>query len=120
MYKISALLEKMIIGIELYKDKNGNEKKSVHYYAYSWYTDGEPAYRFAEYTFFYGDLEEVLKIGVCRYEEKHQELIKQYICDCSENEIIEFYETYDNGNPAIFIREKDISIDTPCGVYIII
>lgn len=116
MYTIGDILEKTIIGIEL--DDDG--KKIIHYYGYSWYTGSEPEYRFAEYIFFYGNLVEVLETGIYAYEMQYQDLVKQYISEHDQKEITILYCSYDNGNPAIPINERDISINTPFGIYYVI
>ena len=116
MLDITDVLERTIIGIE-----NLCGKKHIHYYAYSWYSDDSSPtpYRFAEYTFFIEDLEKVLKYGITCYESEYQEYIKQYILDCSEEECRDCYIYYHAGQPPKLIRERDISLSTPCGFYIL-
>ena len=117
MFDIGEVIERTIIGIE---QQNG--RKAIHYYAYSWYADdssGTP-YRFCEYTGFIKELEKVLKYGVSCYEGVYQEYIKQYIADCNEKECVLFYSQYDNGKQPKFISEKDVSMKTPYGIYVLV
>ena len=117
MFDIGEVIERTIIGIE---QQNG--RKAIHYYAYSWYADdssGTP-YRFCEYTGFIEDLEKVLKYGISCFESEFQEEITQYIEDCTEEGYEKNYAHYDSGNPPRFISEKDVSMKTPYGIYILI
>lgn len=117
MFDIGEVIERTIIGIE---QQNG--RKVIHYYAYSWYADdssGTP-YRFCEYTGFIEDLEKVLKYGISCYEGEYQEYIKQYIDDCTEEDCVDYYAHYDRDCPPDLISEKDVSMATPYGVYILI
>ena len=110
--------EKTILGIG--SDNNGN--KVIHYYGYGYYCgcDEEKPYRFLEYTFFYADLQEALDIGISEYEGKHQDSVKQYITDCTEGELESIYKHYDEGVSPTPISEAEITLDTPCGVYVLI
>lgn len=111
------MIESTIFGIE-----NDDGKKVIHYYGYGYYCDGddEKPYRFLEYTFFYGNLQEVLEIGISEYEGEYSDAVKQYITDCTEEELGDIYEHYDEGVPPIPIHESEISLDIPCGVYVLV
>ena len=113
---IGNVLDRTIIGIE-----QCNGRKIIHYYAFGWLADGSAntPYRFAEYTGFIVDLEKGLEYGISNFESEYQEEIKQYVEDCTEEQCADFYAHYDNGNPPKFISEKDVSMTTAYGVYIL-
>ena len=115
-FEIGDVLENTIIGIE---DWDG--EKSIHYYAYSYCSDnGAPdSYRFVEYTFFIETLAKALQYGIKQYESDYQEEVKQYIEDCKEDELIRFYEHYDNGEAPAPILVSEITMGTPYGMYIL-
>jgi len=117
MFDISDVIDRTIISIE-----KQDGRKVIHYYAYSWYAydSSETPFRFCEYTGFIVDLEKALKYGISCYEGEFQEEITQYIDDCTEEECKKNYAHYDNGKPPKFISEKDVSMATPYGVYILI
>ncbi|MCD7819414.1 MAG: hypothetical protein LUH07_10245 [Lachnospiraceae bacterium] len=110
---IIKAIDKTIVNIE---DINGI--KYIHYMGFGYYV-GEPVdkpYRWVSYTWLICPLSVALEYGVTKYEEDNQELVKQYIDDMSEEEIIEDIFRED----AVPIMEKDITTDIPCGTYIII
>lgn len=113
---IGNVLDKTIIGIEQY-----NGIKIIHYYAFSWLADDSTntPYRFAEYTGFIEDLEKVLEYGISNFESEYQEGINQYVEDCTEEQCADYYAHYNNGEAPRFISEKDVSVKTPYGVYIL-
>ncbi len=117
MFEIGDIIERTIISIE-----KQDGRKVIHYYAYSWYADdsSETPFRFCEYTGFIVDLDKTLLYGISCYEGEYQEQIKQYIYDCTEEKCVDFYSHYDDGKPPKFISEKDVSMATPYGVYILI
>ena len=117
MFDISDVIDRTIISIE-----KQDGRKVIHYYAYSWYAydSSDTPFRFCEYTGFIVDLEKALKYGISCYEGEFQEEITQYIDDCTEEECKKNYAHYDNGKPPKFISEKDVSMATPYGVYILI
>ena len=96
-----------------------DEMKYIHFFGYGYYT-GTPEdkpYRFLEYTFFIAPLSDVLKEGVSEYESKHSDQFKQYITDCDEKELVNFYEHYDSGKKPKEINK--LTSDTECGCYIL-
>lgn len=113
-------LETPVIGIEL----NDRKQKIVHYYGYGYQTDDiginkdgvYRPYRFVEYTWAYFPLEQVIEKGLP--DEDVLCLYKQYITDCTENELIDTYEHYDNGNMPVLL--ESLSMDTPVGCYILV
>lgn len=117
MFDIGDVIDRTIISIE-----KQDGRKVIHYYAYSWYAydSSDTPFRFCEYTGFIVDLERALKYGISCYEGEFQEEITQYIDDCTEEECKKNYAHYDNGKPPKFISEKDVSMATPYGVYILI
>ena len=110
--------EKTIICIE----KEDDGEKVVHFMGYGYYgeVETEKPYRFLEYTFFFGKLKNVLNYGGIRnYEGEYQDRYKQYITDCTYEEMNEIYEQYNNGKMPEIIDEKDITINIPFGCYIV-
>ena len=92
--------------------------RNVHILAYGYCAhDEEPDCRFIEYTGFYVSLDEVLTQGIFKVEENKAEYIKQYIIDCTYNEMLEYYQHYDSGLCPKPITQ--ITSDLPDGVYVI-
>lgn len=109
--------EDLIVAIETNEDGS----RQAHLYAYGYCTgDGaEPAYRFVEYTFFIVPLNEVLQKGIFDVESEYSEFIKQYIHDCTEEEMLELYKHYDDGNCPKPIAADQITADIPDGTYVV-
>lgn len=109
---ITDYLDKTIFSIFL--DVNGN--KLIHFWGYGYYTgspDDKP-YRFIEYTFFIAPLFDVLKEGFSNYESEYSDQFKQYITDCDEKELIDYYKNY-----GLDIKEiNELTTNTECGCYI--
>ncbi len=112
--------EKTIIGVET--DSYTGEKM-IHLYGYGYYAetadDNGKDFRFVEYTWFIMPLKEVKEMGFAKCESECGCEYKQYIADCTEEEMNHYYETYDNGKMPKFISEDQINELTPDGVYII-
>lgn len=102
-------------------EENKISGKSIHFMGYHYNCPDEPLYnhKFEEYNGFYANLSEVLKMGICKYEEKFSEFVKQSTIDCTYPMIKELYNTYNNGRKPYVITEKDITKDIPCGCYIL-
>lgn len=109
-----SLEDRTIFGIE-----PDHGERFVHFYGFGYYAgDGtDTPYRFVEYTFCYVPLEEVLKLGFVEAESQYAPEVKQYITDCTEKEMNDIYEHYDNGDMPT-ILDGVLTMDTPCGVYI--
>lgn len=98
-----------------------NNTKIIKYLGYGYY-GGDPdekPYRFVEYCFFEVPLKDVLP-DIVDYENQNGSEYKQYIEECDEKELFEFYTEYDNGNAPTLIQSKDINENTPDGCYIIL
>lgn len=112
--------------VEIFTDKNddGVDEKYIHYYAYGYFCacggNPEKDHRFIEYTFFIVPLKEALDFGVEKYESEEGCNYKQYVADVDENEMVDRYKHYDNGNPPRLIRKGDLNLKTPDGFYILI
>lgn len=96
--------------VEILTD-NGN--RYIHYLGYGYFADGEPPYRWVDYTGFYVLLEEALEVGINRCEIDNSEFITQYITDMTEDE---FDNTMECENHPL-LTEDDISMETPDGLY---
>lgn len=100
-----------------------DDKRFIHFYAYGYVTDNqkeETPYRFLEYVWFIVPLEEVLEVGIGEYECENSDQYKQYIEDCTEENCNYRYEHYDNGKMPKVIKEKDVDMNTPDGMYILL
>lgn len=103
--------------IELLTDTDGT--RYVHFLGYGYYAgepDCEPC-RWVEYTGFIVSLREVLKYGILKFEAEFGDQYKQYIGDCSEEELRAIYRGYDNGHAPEKIKLCDGSMATPDGMY---
>lgn len=103
--------------IEIFTHVNGT--RYVHFLGYGYYA-GEPdctSYRWVEYTGFVVSLKEALKYGILKFEGEFSDQYKQYIGDCSEEELRAIYRGYDNGHAPEKIKLCDISMTTPNGMY---
>lgn len=104
-------------------DPDGNGGKEIHIGGYIYASDideGEGYWRNVEFTFCIIPLDEFIKnvkededyIGILESE------IKQYIVDCTEEEVVEYINNYFNGKPADYtLTYEEITEDTPCGNY---
>lgn len=111
---MSKYLEASVINIEL----DENNEKFVHIYGDSYYSeDGtNTPYRFTQYSWGYLPLKEVVENGMPDGDWYSE--LKQYIKDCTEKQLDEIYEHYDNGKmPPIL---DDLTMETPLGCYIIL
>lgn len=111
---MSKYLEASAVTIEL----DDHKQKVVHFSGDSYYCgDGTDApYRFTEYCWGYIPLREVIENGMPDgnwYAE-----LKQYITDCTEEQLDEIYEHYDDGKMPRVI--KKLTMDLPLGCYIIL
>lgn len=89
--------------------------KYIHYMGYGYY-NGEPQnkpYRWVDYTFLMCPLSEALKNGIDNWEAEHQEFVKQYIQDLSEDEMKDVLDMENHKTLVI----DDVTEDTLCGTY---
>lgn len=105
--------------VEIETDDNGNRQARLYAYGYCTGDGSEPAYRFVEYTFFYVPLDEVLQKGIFEVESEYSEFIKQYITDCTEDEMLGLYKHYDAGNCPKPIIEAQLTATIPDGTYVV-
>ena len=111
---MSKYLEASAVTIEL--DEHG--EKVVHFSGDSYYCDDgtDTPYRFTEYCWGYIPLKEVVENGMPDGDWYGN--LKQYINDCTEKQLDEIYEHYDNGNMPQVIEK--LTMDLPLGCYIIL
>ena len=111
---MSKYLEASVVNVEL--DENG--EKVVHFYGDSYYSeDGtDTPYRFTSYSWGYVPLKEIVENGMPNGDWYSE--LKQYINDCTEKQLDEIYEHYDNGKMPQII--DGLTMDTPLGCYIIL
>lgn len=110
-------LEDTVIALETY----GGDRV-VHFYGYGYCAEqdnGKGEYRFLEYCGYEVPLDEVLSMGFIEAEQSQMDSVKEYIRDCTEDECMDIYAHYDNGNEPTFIKESEIDMNTPDGVYIV-
>lgn len=111
-------LEKTIISIS---DENG--ERMIKFLGYGYFSEGsEPpqCFRLLEYCFFEAPLNEVLAVGTAEYESEHSDRYKQYITDCTEEELQSFISHYDNGNAPVPLPASELNAFTPNGTYILL
>ena len=104
-------------------DSDGNGGKQIHIGGYVYPSDtdeGEGYWRNVEFSFCIIPLAEFIK----NLEEDDDYIdtiesgVKQYIGDCTDNEVIDIINNYFNGKPADYtLRYGEITMDTPCGNY---
>ena len=113
---IDSLEDKTIFSIE--NDADGN--KMIHFLGYGYYSEdiSERPYRMVEYCGFIVPIEWVLEDGFYNYESEHEDEHKQYIEDCDYTTMVDRYLHYDAGNAPMVISHKELSTETPLGVYI--
>ena len=122
---IGNYLEKTIFAIEDGVSFSGKREKQVHFLAFGYLADlsceidkSKPC-RFVEYCGFFAPLHDVVAMDISNYEGEYGCDHKQYITDCTEEEMVGFYEHYDNGKMPVSIEKKDLNENTPCGVYVL-
>lgn len=100
-------------------EKQGNEKV-IHFHGYGYCTDGtDKPYRFVEYTFCYALLSEAIDKGFTTCEDECAVEVNQYVTELeTEEDVVKCYEHYDGGKAPQLIDIKELSMDTPCGMYI--
>ncbi len=102
-----------LLSTDLYNvEKDDDGKNWIHVLGYFYPVDRE--YRLVEYTWLFLDPDEFRKFGFDYYE-KMQEQSKQYIGDCSNDEIEGAIEEYFEG--AKNLPMKFVFNDTPEGLY---
>ena len=110
------LYENTIVSIEM----DGTEK-SCHFLAYGYLRDVAPIGLLVEFTGFYLPLARVIREGFDYCETFYGEEYKQYVSDyATEQDLINCYNTYDNGCQPTILRKSDLNMDTPLGVYIMV
>lgn len=108
--------EDVVFGLET----NADGVRSLHIYGYGYDTDeeSEKKYRFVEFTFFYAPLEEALKEGMTSIYAKLADGIKQYITDCTFEEMMDIYHHYDDGECPTQVTA--LTADMPDGIYVLV
>lgn len=103
-------------------ETNADGTRQVHIYGYGYFADSSNVegkdYRFVHYTFFYAPLDEVITKGLNVVEYEHSSDVKQYIEDCTYEEMMHIYQHYDNDNCPVPITSFDAS--TPDGTYVLV
>ena len=99
-------------------DSEGTRQVHIFGYGYCTGCGEEKDCRFVEYTFCYVPLTEVLAKGLGACEDEYGPQVKQYITDCTAEEMFEIYEHYDNGKCPTPITAFDASI--PDGTYVLV
>lgn len=103
-------------------ETDANGTRQVHIYGYGYFAgNGYEAgkdYRFVDYTFCYVPLTEVLARGFDACESEYGSEVKQYIADCTYEEMMHIYEHYDSGKCPTPITAFDANI--PDGTYILV
>lgn len=107
-------MEKTIISVETI-----DGEKMCHFMGYGYLSDIVPSAQLVEYCGFYLPLSFVVERGMAHCESEYGPEVKQYITDLMEEELIEVYNTYDNGNAPVPMDESAMSMAMPEGVYII-
>lgn len=117
--KVSDPMEMEFFSIE----SDGKGGKEIHIGGYIYASDideGEGYWRNIEFSFCIIPLDEFIK----NYAEDEDYInnleseIKQYIVDCTEEEVVEIINNYFNGNPADYTLDYgEITMNTPCGNY---
>ena len=116
--KLKAYLHNTIIGLST-EMINGHPERFVHFFGYGYPAKEEGReFAFLEYTFHCGPLKDVLAEGFAEYEQKYNSGTN-YITDCTEKELIDIYEHYDNGNKPLLLDISSLSERTPDGMYVV-
>lgn len=114
MEKLQSARELDIYSIEM--DENGN--KQIHILGYTYYGD---QWELTDICWFIEPLEEFIQhiADNKHYVDEQSSEYKQYILDCTEEEIVDLINHYFDGNaPDQTLPYEEITIDTPCGNYI--
>lgn len=104
-------------------DPDGNGGKEIHIFGYTYDSDndeGDGSWRNVEFTFCIIPLKEFIENLEENedYIDKIESEIKQYIGDCTEEEVVEYINNYFDGKPAdCTLTYGEITEDTPCGNY---
>ena len=104
-------------------EPDGKGGKQIHIGGYVYPSDtydGEGYWRNVEFSFCIIPLDEFIK----KLEEDDDYIdtieseVKQYIGDCTDDEVVDIINNYFNGKPADYILYYgEITMDTPCGNY---
>lgn len=101
--------------INVYKNSDGEKMVKFLGYHYHYPDDELYEHRFEEYYGFEEKLSNVIKEGICEFEDKNAEFVKQSTLECSYPII---KEIYNENNPKVITKEK-VDLNIPCGYYII-
>ena len=117
MFTLSEVYDKTIVSVELL-----NEEKIVHLMGYGYCADDSSStpYRFVEYTWFYVPAKRLKNEKIEDIEGTEAEYYKQNILDCNEDELLNIYLHYDNGNTPKLLKSDELCESTPCGLYVLI
>ncbi len=98
-----------------------DKKRYIHYHGHAYLVDlVSRDYHLINYTFAVFDFQFVLNNGgVVIFMLKNDEFFKQTIHTCTENEIVNIFNTYNNGAKPTVIREALINMNIPDGMYIV-
>ena len=113
---IETITEKSIVRLS-----TENDVKYIKFLGYGYRTDedGDKPYRFVEYCFFEVPIRTVLP-DIYGYENEESDDYKQYISDCTAEEMFKTYCEYDNGKAPILINVNSIDENTPDGCYVLL
>ena len=113
---IETLTEKSIIRLSTEKGV-----KYIKFLGYGYRTDeeGDKPYRFVEYCFFEVPIRTVLP-DIYGYENEEGSDYKQYVSDCTAEEMLETYREYDNGKAPTLINVNAVNENTPDGCYVLL
>lgn len=113
---IETITEKSIVRLS-----TENGVKYIKFLGYGYRTDenDDKPYRFVEYCFFEVPIRTVLP-DIYGYENEESSDYKQYISECTAEEMFKTYCEYDNGKAPILININSIDENTPDGCYILL
>jgi len=104
-------------------DSDGKGGKEIHIGGYVYPSDtddGKGYWRNVEFSFCIIPLAEFIKNleEDDDYIDTIESEVKQYIGDCTDDEVVDIINNYFNGKPADYtLRYGEITMDTPCGNY---
>ena len=104
-------------------ESSANGDKQIHIGGYLYKSDtdfGEGCWRSVEYCFCIVPLKEFIEDynNIEDYIDNIESEAKQYIGDCTDEEVIDIINTYFDGNPADYeLHYGEITEETPCGNY---